>query len=624
MLSDRLCALIARRGRPLEVAQVASQLLNLRRCPEPLQRRLVAEIVSADARLAWFDRDLVGLAPPRWDNAGFAGITFCVVDLETTGGQPGSSKVTEIGAVRVRGLQVQERFSTLVDPGRPIPEMITRLTGINDAMVVGMPDITAALDGFVAFAADDVLVAHNAPFDLRFLNYERRRLLGSYFTQPWLDTLTLSRRLVGRGLSRHDLGSLSEWADTSVRPKHRALPDAEATAEILIRLLGMLHDSGCETLSGAVAFSASSTSRYSYKLALAEDLPTTTGVYLMRDGAGQVLYVGKARNLRRRVRAYFGPGGRHSRLIGRALEQLERIETRPCGSEFEALLAESTLLHEMKPPCNRRGVLSTGHYLTVSTSDRYPRLYVTPRPARAGALTFGPVRSERTLRRAIDMLNRLYGLRSCHPLCDADTAGAGVVCHGPCAGGDHAAYRVGVDEVVALLSGDRAGGLAELHGRLAAAAARGDWAPDTEGTQALEALLTTLVALSRVRWAGRRRAVLVEAAGIEGRARLFSVADGRVVDQVDVDEIDWRPVARRRIDDLLCRPPADGAMPAAVLDEAMIIESRLRTRGEPGAILIDQSSDLDGLVEAVGRGVSVAVAEGRRSAERRARDDHDD
>ncbi len=138
-LPDRLCALLARRGRPLEVGHVAAQLLRLRGCPERLQRRLVAEIVEGDARLAWLGRDLVGLAPPDWSSTELTQAVFCVVDLETTGGAPGHSKVTEIGAVRIRALEVEERFATLVNPGRPIPPVVTDLTGIDDAMVADEP-----------------------------------------------------------------------------------------------------------------------------------------------------------------------------------------------------------------------------------------------------------------------------------------------------------------------------------------------------------------------------------------------------------------------------------------------------------------------------------------------------
>ena len=253
-LPDRLCALIVRRGRPLEVGHVATQLLRLRRCPERLQRRLVAEIVEGDARLAWLGRDLVGLAPPDWSSAGLASATFCVVDLETTGGSPGLSKVTEIGAVRVRAGEVVDRFVTLVNPNRPIPPTVTELTGIDDEMVAESPDIEDALARFVDFAGQDVLVAHNAPFDLRFLNYERRRLASRYFTQPWLDTLVLARRLLDGQVERHDLRTLAGWADTSVQPIHRALPDAEATAEVLVVLLGLLAERGVDTLERAVAF----------------------------------------------------------------------------------------------------------------------------------------------------------------------------------------------------------------------------------------------------------------------------------------------------------------------------------------------------------------------------------
>ena len=293
-MPDRLCALLVRRGRPLEVGHVAAQLLRLRRCPERLQRRLVAEIVEGDARLAWLGRDLVGLAPPNWSDTDLAEAVFCVVDLETTGGSPGHSKVTEIGAVRVRGLRVEERFSTLVDPGRPIPPVVTDITGIDDRMVAGSPEIPAALERFVEFAGQDVLVAHNAPFDLRFLNYERRRLAGRYFTQPWLDTLVLARRLLNGRVERHDLGSLAVWADTTVRPTHRALPDAEATAEVLVALVGLLAERGIDTLERTVAFAGIGGARHAYKLALAEDLPSMPGVYLMRDRDGNALYVGKA------------------------------------------------------------------------------------------------------------------------------------------------------------------------------------------------------------------------------------------------------------------------------------------------------------------------------------------
>lgn len=249
---DRVREFIAREGRPVSAAEVAAEALGIAGCPEPVARRLAGDIVEADARLAW-DGDLIAAGTTARDAAPLSVTPFCIVDLETTGGAPGGSAITEIGAVRVERMVITERFSTLVDPGRPIPSHITGITGIDDAMVRGAPDIGAALPAFVRFAREDVLVAHNAPFDLRFLNYERLRLRDGYFTQPWLDTLALSRRLVGPAVPRHDLATLARWAGAAVRPTHRALADAEATAHVLVALIGLMADGVDTTLDHAIA-----------------------------------------------------------------------------------------------------------------------------------------------------------------------------------------------------------------------------------------------------------------------------------------------------------------------------------------------------------------------------------
>jgi DNA polymerase III subunit epsilon len=560
-LPDRLCALIARRGRPLEVGHVASQLLRLRRCPERLQRRLVAEIVEGDARLAWLGRDLVGLAPSDWSSTALGSVTFCVVDLETTGGSPGYSKVTEIGAVRVREGRVVDRFVTLVDPSRPIPPAVTELTGIDDAMVAGSPDIEDALARFVAFAGQDVLVAHNAPFDLRFLNYERRRLASRYFTQPWLDTLVLARRLLDGQVERHDLRTLAAWADTSVRPIHRALPDAEATAEVLVELLRLLADRGVDTLERAVAFAGAGGARLAYKLALAEELPTRPGVYVMRDRRGRALYVGKAADLRRRVRSYFGPGGRHGRLIGRALEQLESIDHEVCGSEFAALLRENDLIKELAPPCNRRGAGAGGQFVKISLGELTPRVYAAPRVLADGAAYFGPVRSERLARGAVEGLHVLYAL-------DADDG----------------ARAAALAEVERLLGGDAAA-IGRLGVRIAEAVLDGRLDADPGGgDDPAGDVLGLLGALARVRRAGRRAAVIVEpAAG--GGAEAFFVAGGIVRSRAAVTPDAWRDAARAGLDAVrrAARRPT-GLAPDA-LDEVTIVEGRLLERSAPGSAL---------------------------------------
>jgi DNA polymerase III epsilon subunit family exonuclease len=249
---DRVSDLIAREGRPVSPGEVVAAALGIAGCPDAVALRLAGDIVAGDARLAWRD-DLITDDGCARDGSPLGGMSFCIVDLETTGGAPGSSDITEIGAVRVEELRITERFSTLVDPGVPIPAHITGITGIDDAMVHGQPPIESALPAFIEFARGDVLVAHNAPFDLRFLNYERLRLRDGYFTQPWLDTLVLSRRLLNGMVPRHDLSTLAGWAGAAVRPVHRALADAEATAHVLVALIARMADGADTTLDDAMA-----------------------------------------------------------------------------------------------------------------------------------------------------------------------------------------------------------------------------------------------------------------------------------------------------------------------------------------------------------------------------------
>ncbi len=596
-LADRLCDLLIRRGRPLEVGHVVAQVLRVKRCPEVLQRRLVAEIVDADQRLAWRGRDLVGLAPPGWVTTKVRDATYCVVDLETTGGVPGRAKITEIGAVRVSGGRIVDRFTTLVDPGHPIPAPIMRITGIRDEMLVGQPRIEEALGRFVDFVRDDVMVAHNAPFDLRFLNYERFRISGRYFTQPWLDTLTIARRLLKHRVERFDLGSLAVWADTIARPNHRALPDAEATGELLIKMLDMLVDRGIGTLERAVAFGQTGGSRFAHKLALAEDLPQEPGIYLMRDRSGAVLYVGKARNLRRRVRSYFGPQGKHGRLIGRALEAVARIDHEPSASELTALLREASLIREHRPPCNTRGVRAATRYLKLTVHDAEPRLFVVADVLNDGAAYFGPIRSDRTARLAVASLHALYPLATRGRSTRAGQQALMDHHDDPPVDGDAVAAA---EEVHALLSADRAGASALLLQRFATQARAVGAVATPEGREAYEALLAVIATLARVRAASTACGVITEHAPSAVHATF--IAGGRVVGTLDLgsaahDDIAGLVAEMRRAD-----AAADTPLVGGELDEAVILHDWLRGRvDQPGVIALARGFAPDHVVAAVGR-----------------------
>ncbi|MDQ3066499.1 MAG: exonuclease domain-containing protein [Actinomycetota bacterium] len=351
--ADRLVELVEARHGPVPAEDAARTLYALRHVPVGLARSLLADVVDGDARLSWRGAS-VGLADPPGATLALEAATYVVVDLETTGLSPGSAAICEIGAVRVRDFQLEERFETLVNPRRPLPAPIAALTGIDPGALRGAPPVELAVRRFLEFAGDAVLVAHNARFDMGFLDREVERLTGRRIAAPVVDTVWLARRLLASRQKRVGLASLAYFFGTATRPCHRALADAEATAEILLALIGLAQETGATTVGQLVDLSAPRARRLAGKRHLAAGAPTTPGVYLFRDRNEQVLYVGRARDLRARLRSYFRTE-RQRPAIEAALGALERIEWRALGSELEAGLEELRLLRELRPPANARG-----------------------------------------------------------------------------------------------------------------------------------------------------------------------------------------------------------------------------------------------------------------------------
>jgi DNA polymerase-3 subunit epsilon len=322
---------------------------------------------------------------------------FVVVDLETTGLRPGRSGIVEIGAVRIDALLPAGSFETFVDPGVPLPSVVAGLTGIADRDLRGAPRPGRAVSRFLAFAGDGaVIVAHNARFDLAFLDREVELLTGRRLALPVVDTVGLSRRLLGGRVARVGLASLAHFFGTSVQPCHRALPDAQATAEILVALVGLAQERGARTVADLVELAAPRRRRVYEKRSLVFGAPTRPGVYLFRDVRGQVLYVGRARDLRARLRSYFR-SERQRPAVEAALGAVDRVEWRVLGSEVEAALEELRLIRELRPPANARGKHGArGVYLQT----RGGRIVVSSRPG-----PLGPIRSRRRAERAARALD---------------------------------------------------------------------------------------------------------------------------------------------------------------------------------------------------------------------------
>jgi DNA polymerase-3 subunit epsilon len=341
-------------------------------------------------------------------------LTFCVVDLETTGGSAdGGSMITEIGAVKVRGGEVLGEFQTLVNPHTAIPPFIAVLTGITNSMVVDAPPIESALPAFLEFATGCVLVAHNAPFDVGFLRH-----FAELQDRPWpafevLDTALMARRVITRDDAPNcKLSSLAKVFRSGTTPNHRALADARATVDVLHGLMERLGGLGVHTLEELQTFSSRVSPVVRRKRHLAEHLPHAPGVYLFRDDRARVLYVGTSRDLRSRVRSYFTSSETRSRMgemVGLATE-VTGIE---CATPLEAEVRELRLIAEHKPKYNRRSRFPEKVSFIKLTSEPWPRLSLVKRVVDDGADYLGPFRSRRTAEQCLAALHDTFPLRQC-------------------------------------------------------------------------------------------------------------------------------------------------------------------------------------------------------------------
>jgi DNA polymerase-3 subunit epsilon len=343
-------------------------------------------------------------------------VTFVVVDVETTGGSPRTCAITEVGAVKYRGGERLGAFRTLVNPGTAIPPSITVLTGITQAMVLPAPRIAEVLPSFLEFLGspgpDRVLVGHNVRFDVAFLDHALVTHGYDRLRHTRVDTVALARRLVRDEVPNLRLATLARHLRARTEPVHRAFEDACATLEVLHALLERAGTLGVLGLDDLVALPTLRAHPSSGKLALTARLPRTPGVYLFRDRGGRVLYVGKATNLRARVRSYFANDDR--RKVPQLLRELESIDIVACSHPLEAAVREIRLIHAHEPRFNRQAkAWRTYAYLKLTLAERFPRLAVVRDPRPDGGRYLGPFRSTRAAQVVREAIESAVALRRC-------------------------------------------------------------------------------------------------------------------------------------------------------------------------------------------------------------------
>lgn len=341
-------------------------------------------------------------------------VTFCVVDLETTGGSAqGGSMITEIGAVKVRGGEVLGEFQTLVNPRTEIPAFIAVLTGISNSMVADSPPIESVLPAFLEFAAGCVLVAHNAPFDVGFLRHFAEQQGRAWPALEVVDTAVLARRVVTRDDAPNcKLSSLARVFRSTTTPNHRALSDARATVDVLHGLMERIGAQGVSTLEELQTFSSRVSAAQRKKRHLADGLPHAPGVYLFRDDADRVLYVGTSRDLRRRVRSYFTASETRSRM-GEMVRLAARVDAVECATPLEAEVRELRLIAQHKPSYNRRSKFPEKTTFVKLTREAWPRLSLVTRVLDDEADYLGPFSSRGAAEKCLAALHDTFPVRQC-------------------------------------------------------------------------------------------------------------------------------------------------------------------------------------------------------------------
>ncbi|WP_426572548.1 DEDD exonuclease domain-containing protein [Aquihabitans sp. McL0605] len=506
-------------------------------------------------------------------------VTFCVLDLETTGGTAADGGITEIGAVKLRAGEQLSTFRTFVNPGHSIPRQITMLTGISESMVADAPPPDSVLPTFLEFIGDAVIVGHNVRYDLGYLNAALERSGRPKLANRVLDTLRLARRLVRDEVPNCKLGTLANRFRLPHQPSHRALDDALATGDLLHLLIERASAFGVCGLDDLIDLPTMAAHPQAAKLRLTDHLPRKPGVYLFRDGGGRTLYVGKATDLRSRVRSYFS--GDDRRKVGQLLREVERIDHVVCPSALEAAVLEVRLIHRLEPRFNRQSTTWRRYCYLKLTAEAFPRLSVVRAIRDDGALYLGPLPSNKAAKRVAEAIETAVPLRRCtgSPSASSRTGSCAPAQLGvatcPCAGAiGPEAYAALVATVRRGLLHDHALLLGPLEAKMHALAAeeRFEEAADMrDRAAALAAALKRQRRFDTLRRAGR---VVVEVDG-QSRAELLR---GRLVRTWTITKqgisavplpLDLDPAAP---DHLAVPLPGDATAPGAPLPKALADE----------------------------------------------------
>lgn len=273
---------------------------------------------------------------------------YAVVDIETTGNFTGRHKITEIAIYIFDGKKIVDEFHTLINPESGIPPYISSMTGITNKMVENAPKFYEVAKEIFTKLDGHIFVAHNVNFDYNFIRQEFKSL-GGDFQSKKLCTVRLSRKIIP-GLPSYSLGNLTKHLGIRINDRHRAYGDARATVKVLQHLLEKDHENHIEKALKRNSFEATLPPNLTRDTFLS--LPEKTGVYYFYDQKGKVIYVGKAKNIRNRIKGHFSSGSETTQKQN-LFRDIHDIGYELCGNELTALLFEAHEIKRLWPPYNR-------------------------------------------------------------------------------------------------------------------------------------------------------------------------------------------------------------------------------------------------------------------------------
>jgi len=524
-------------------------------------------------------------------------VTFCVVDLETTGGAE-TDMITEVGAVKVRGGEVLGEFQTLVNPKAHIPPLIAVLTGITNQMVANAPGLGHVLPSFLAFAHGTVLVAHNAPFDVGFLRRACEACEYSFPRWPVVDTAALARQILLRDeVPNCRLATLARHFHATITPNHRALTDAQATVEVFHGLLERVGNLGVHTIEDLAEFSRKVSPQRRAKRTWAAALPAVPGVYLFVAEHGEqrrILYVGKSKNIRGRVRNYFTAAEKRPR-IDEMVRLATGVEAVPCLTQLQADVTELRLIGSSAPRYNRRSKFPERTQWIKITDEPFPRLSMVRVVRDDGATYFGPFTRRKSAEDVTLAIYDGFPIRQCTPRLSSSAAISACAlagmgrCAAPCDGTiSRDGYREIVEAVRAALSLDARPAVLSVQARLQRLIRQQRFEEAAIIRRRLEALTRTAARFHRIRSLAAC-AEIVAARKVELDWEIHVIRYGRLAGagRATPREVP-QAVARavRLTSETVAKPP--DPLPAAGIEETERIADWLE---QPGIRLIDITGD---------------------------------